>query len=705
MSTATRELAVSTGGVKPTSKFRLDIEGLRAIAVVFVVVWHAGVTQLPGGFVGVDVFFVISGFLMTGILYRELGSSGRVQFGDFFARRVKRLLPASSLTLLVTLIAAWIVLPTSRVVQIAYDSIAAALYVVNWRLADGAVDYFAQDSETSPIQHFWSLSVEEQFYIFWPVMMGALGLLIAMGWITARKAVTGALTVIFVVSLGWSIYYTNVNPGAAYFVTTTRVWELALGGLVAVLLTHRDSFPKLAAAVGSWIGLVAVIASGLLLTTSMAFPGYIALLPTIGTALLIALTPSAGTSGPGAVLSLRPLTWLGSISYSLYLWHWPFIVIGAQLITQGAREATVTEGVCLAALSVLPAWLSLKYVEDPLRRGAWVNERRTHTFFMGLVVTGTVLAVSMYAAINLKITETIATAQASSSDIAQAATGRDSSRLVGAELLAPDPNQSVEGRVVDSVEAIYPRPAAAKNSHSRYVTAGCAASVESSELKLCDYGDMDSDFTVAILGDSHAGNWAPALISAADDAGWHLQVATKGACPLTTATIIRDGADYTACSEWNARAFEYLTGPDKPDALVLTHSSYASLSRGGEASIVTAGVELVDTLTKSGVEVVVLQDTPFASFDIAECVESNQERLSRCAVNLNDATPVGARVLSVIATRTDTPVIDLTDWICPSQTCPAVIGGILVWKDNNHLTVEYSRTLAGPLGEALGVLR
>ncbi|MEW1938013.1 acyltransferase family protein [Dietzia maris] len=701
MTTATPDLASSTRGAKATSNFRLDIEGLRAIAVVFVVIWHAGVPQLPGGFIGVDVFFVISGFLMTGILYRELTTSGRILFLDFFARRVKRLIPASALTVAVTLIAAWLILPASRVLEIAYDAIAATLYVVNWRLSEGSVDYFAQDQTASPLQHFWSLSVEEQFYILWPLLLGAVAVLVAWGLFSSRTGITSALLVIFVASLVWSVVYTGDNAGRAYFVTTTRLWELALGGLVAVALAHRSSFPKALSICLSWAGLVAVVASGLFLTTEMPFPGWIALLPTLGTAALIAFTPSAGRGGPLLVLSLRPMTWLGSISYSLYLWHWPVLIFGAAVLTSAAREITVMEGLVLAALSVLPAWLSLKYVENPVRRADWTNASHQNTFFMALVATALPLALAMSMATTIRVEEPIRQAQSLPAAFLSGPSS-DNAAPVGAAMLQPDPATSPSGEVQDIVDSVYPRPSDASASLPPHQRDGCHTDIESDAFEVCEYGDAQSEFSIMIAGDSHAAQWVPALIDLSDEKGWRLVVATKSTCPLNMASIrLANVGDYAACARWNRSALSYIEGPDRPDVLLHTNSVYTTAVQGGTDAFVAGGVEVIERARNAGVSVVALRDTPRPSVNVAECVASNLDSLSACAFDREEALASSDQAQSVMVARTGIPTVDLTSWICPRELCAPVIGGILVWRDSNHLTNEYSRTLSEPLSTEL----
>ena len=341
--------------------FRPDLEGLRAVAVILVLLYHAQVPWVSGGYVGVDVFFVLSGFLITGLLARELAATGRVDLPAFYARRARRLLPAASVTLLVTMVASALVLPPLRVPDVAGDTVAAAFYVSNMRFAIQATDYLGSALPPSPVLHFWSLGVEEQFYLFWPAL-----LLFASGVaFRARRVSDGLrrlaiiLAITFVLSLAISLWLTDVAQPWAFFSLPARAWELALGALLALPAAGRW-VPARAAPWLGWAGVVMVVLSGLVLDEATKFPGVAALLPTMGSALVIAaglraagLSPDAQATAaspdaqadaspdaqadapprrnlrrfavPAAVLGLAPLRFFGRISYSLYLWHWPIL--------------------------------------------------------------------------------------------------------------------------------------------------------------------------------------------------------------------------------------------------------------------------------------------------------------------------------------------------------------------------------------------
>src|SRR4051812_43798713 len=364
--------------------FRGDIQGLRALAVLLVLFWHARIPGVTGGFVGVDVFFVISGFLITGMLVGRLRRTGRLSLVDFYARRVRRLLPAAGLVLAVTLVLTALFLPRLRWTSTAWDVLAANLYSVNWRLAGQATDYLAQGSAPSAVQHYWSLSVEEQFYLVWPLL-----LIFAAFWARRRRQRLGlalglTMAAVLVVSLGWSIYLTRVDPSRAYFVTTTRMWELALGGLVAVAMAQLARLPKYAGATLGWLGLGAIAVSALTFSGGTAFPGSAALLPTVGAAAILASGGGrGGRLGPALLFDTAPLRVIGAWSYSIYLWHWPLLVIAQTRF----GPLPVPAQMAIAAFSFLPAWLTYRYVENPIRRNRRLQASAVRALGMAAVVT------------------------------------------------------------------------------------------------------------------------------------------------------------------------------------------------------------------------------------------------------------------------------------------------------------------------------
>lgn len=356
--------AANGNTVAPSQGFRPDVQGLRAIAVVMVVFYHLYPALLPGGYVGVDVFFVISGFLITGNLMRTLERTGRLQLVDFYGRRARRLIPASALVLAVTWLLAREVLPSTQRLAAAEQIRASALYVQNWLLAHDSVDYLNADSAASPVQHFWSLSVEEQFYLVWPLLFVLAGIVTARStYRVGRFVLVSTACALVVGSLIYSAYETNANQAAAFFVTTTRMWEFGIGGL-AVLLDRRIANRLGRMGILGWLGLVLLLYAAFKCNGTSAFPGTIALVPVAGATLLLLSGSHRARLGPARLTSLRPCVFVGDVSYSLYLWHWPLIVLW--LAYSGGRIEWL-DGPAIGAASLALAWVTKVCVEDKVR--------------------------------------------------------------------------------------------------------------------------------------------------------------------------------------------------------------------------------------------------------------------------------------------------------------------------------------------------
>ncbi|WFE35068.1 acyltransferase family protein [Micromonospora sp. WMMD975] len=681
----------------PQRGFRRDIEGIRALAVLLVMLGHAGVPFLPGGFVGVDVFFVISGFLITGLLLAELERTDRISLVGFYARRAKRLLPAVVVVLLTTLLLTLLLLPPLRWRDTAGDVIASGLYVMNWRLAAQAVDYLHADDAPSAVQHFWSLAVEEQFYLIWPL------LLIAAGALAARLAGRGAgrrplrplalvgLALIGVPSLLWSVYLSAAEPARAYFVTTTRLWELVVGAVLAVTATGLGRLPRPVAAALGWVGLAAVVTAGLVITPLTAFPGWAALLPTLGTAAIIAGGFTAGRTGPEALLGLRPLRAVGALSYSLYLWHWPLLVVARARL----GELGAVEGMAVVALSVVPAALTYRFVENPVRRSPRLAGEPARALRLGLVCT----VLPVVAALGFQF------------GLAPAPLRPDQTAAApGAAALPSGPAAAVPG--VEQVDHVVPEPASARADVAEVYGAKCIVSGTDAPARTCVYGDRDSEFAVALVGDSHAAQWFPALRRVVEERGWRLVTYLKSSCPFLAAPVIVKNQPFPSCEVWNDNVRAALTGPDRPDLVLATASSEYRLAPGGrplygaenDQARVDALRQAWSSATGPGTLVVGLRDTPRPNFDIPECVSLHRDRLTECGFSRETAAALSISQERAAAGLPGVVALNLNDAICPAASCPPIIGGVLVYRDNNHLTATYAGTLGPRLGSSLDEL-
>jgi peptidoglycan/LPS O-acetylase OafA/YrhL len=688
-------------------RFRADIEGLRAVAVLMVLLYHAGVPWAGGGFAGVDVFFVISGFLITGLLVAEGRREGRIDLVGFWARRARRLLPASALVLAVTALLTVLVLPAVRWRETGWDILTSGLYVVNWRLAARSVDYLAEDSAPSPVQHYWSLAVEEQFYLLWPLLV-VVALLAARRRQARLEVVLAALLVGFVVlpSFLWSLHLTGTDPAVAYFVTTTRIWQLGVGALVALALTRLERLPGVAAAVLSWTGLVAIVVGLLTQGTHSAWPGDAALVPTLGAVAVIAGGSARTAPGwaPLRLLSWAPLQATGALSYSLYLWHWPLLVLAA------ARwgELSVTAGLLVVGLSAVPAWLGHRYVEEPVRRSRALARRPSRALGVGVLCT--LLSVAAGAALVQTVDRQVRLSE------------RADGEAEGARALAtraPDvdaPSDDPAGPVGDvsgtagapgpsrvpfdpSPVRITPDPLAATADVPALYADDCDGEV-AGEVVRCDYGDPEGGLVLALVGDSKIAQWADALDRIGRDQGWQVRVYYRSACAWTTARLAGDGPTSSACQEWGEEVTQRLLGPERPDVVVVSavQSRAHPPDGSGEATpeAMTAGlVRRWTQVGEAGIPVVAVADSPQpGGQQVYACVAEHRDDLSVCTVPPNDGS--GTAPLREAVQQVPTAAfVTMNDWICPGDgECPPVVGGVLVYRQGSHITNTYAISLA-----------
>ena len=697
------------------STFRPDIEGVRGIAVLLVLLYHARAPLFHGGYVGVDVFFVLSGFLITGIIVRELMGTGRLSLAQFYARRARRLLPAAALVLFVTMLASAIVLPPLRVPAVAGDTISAALYVSNIRFAVQATDYLGAELAPSPVLHFWSLSVEEQFYLFWPTLLA-----IAAGATFLRsrpdvgiRRLGIVLVAVLVGSLGLSIWLTWANQPWAFFSLPTRAWELALGGLLVLPAATRWVPARMVVPAG-WIGLALILVAGVAFDTSVAFPGVAALVPTVGAALVVASgipTAPEGASrfAVGRLLAIRPLAFLGLISYSLYLWHWPVLVL-PEAAAGEALDWPVRLG--LVGLAIVAATATQRWVEAPIRHGRFIGLRTRRS--LALAGALSVMVVATTASIGFAASSIHAGGQALGGDISQVALPPD---------LAPTPTEiAPRGPDAPSAAPATPAPtlpplAAAPvpaDLAPSLVTAGddlpviyadgCHVDIADVAPRDCVFGEPASSVAVVLFGDSHAAQWFPALERLATEHGWRLVPMTKSGCPVVDITVRNDivKRGYDECDRWRGAALRRIAA-ERPALVVVSDSrGYQPMVDGAVIPIAevreqwdAASDRTLERLATMSQHVVVIGDTPRADEDPPACLSAHMDDATACAKPFVDAVdPEWTAGEAAVAAGADAEFIDPTPWICQTDPCPAVIGRLLVFRDQHHLTATYARALA-----------
>jgi peptidoglycan/LPS O-acetylase OafA/YrhL len=658
--------------------FRTDVHAIRAVAVLLVLVYHLDVGRLRGGFVGVDAFFVVSGFLITGQLVRQLRDRGRLDLPGFWARRARRLAPAALLVLAVTAVASVLLTPREDWPTLGTQLTASALSVENWALAASSTDYLAAGDPSTPFEHFWSLGVEEQLYLLWP-------LLLLVVWRTARnrpgRAVSFAVVVVIGVSLACSVVLTATDPAPAYFWPHTRAWEFGVGGLLALAPVSRRQRPRLrvAVAVVGWIGLVAC---GVLLTPAVPYPGAAAVLPVVATALVI--TARADTGAVGRITTLPPVRWLGRVSYPLYLWHWPV----ALLLPRAVDLPTPARVVVTVLLSAVLAHLTTALVERPATTGRLAHLRPRVTF--AVVAAGTALVLlaptAGWAALTGQLREDRALA---------AELSTDGDRCWGAAAITPGSGCDVagspgRGTTPSTMTAAYDVDPTWDD---------CQA--EATAARSCVVG-VRGGTRVALVGDSHAHQWSSALVALAEQRGWELHLVVKGGCEFSHVRWSDVSEhDRTRCEAWN-RAVDRSLGAQAPYDVVFT-SSRADL-RGTPVGTdpVRSALEGYraswQPLIARGTTVVAIRDTPAAGSGVQRCVDGHPDDPGRCRIPTGRAFAAGDRLAAAARATRGAVVVDLTSSFCTAGSCPAVIGNVLVYRDSQHLTRTYVSTLVGPLG-------
>ncbi|MBN9630631.1 MAG: acyltransferase [Actinobacteria bacterium] len=664
------------------SRFRPEIQALRAVAVLGVVVYHFFPVQLPGGYAGVDVFFVISGFLITGHLIRELTSSGRIQLGAFYARRARRLLPAAFLVLVASAVLTVALLGPHHWQRVAIEIGASALYVENWALAQAAVDYLSPTTEIlSPVQHYWSLSVEEQFYLVWPLLLLFVWLLTTkLSTSRRRYALVATLAAVFAASLALSIVQTASSPSLAYFATTTRAWEFAAGGLLALLVPDGGGRPVVRSIL-SWLGLAAIAVCFFVFDDRTPFPGYTALLPVVGTALVIAAGSPRLWWSPRGAMAVRPVRYLGDVSYSLYLWHWPLAVAVVALVTDPGpiiRFAAM-------AISVVLAAATRRFVESPAQRARFLASRRPR-FTLGLTAVAMALVVAMVGGATWSI------GRAAASDLRTAAlTVRESPRCLGAAAVAE--GCSIEG------SGSPPIPGVLAAAGDAAVTDACWSHANESRLIVCSAGPVERPaLRVALVGDSHANNYQDTLEVLAREYGWRVDFIGKSSCPWSTTEREHLAAWNASCQTWVHSLTEHvLTGGYD---LVITSSAAggkwrATPGRTVEESLADGFVDTWSPVAAAGIPIVAIEDIPRAMPGYLDCIHAHPTTATTACSLAQDEAFAGYDAQSAAAERVKgVTVLDYTRYFCQDERCPAVIGGVIVYRNHDHLTGTYAATLA-----------
>jgi peptidoglycan/LPS O-acetylase OafA/YrhL len=627
---------------------------MRGIAVLLVVLFHSGVPGFGGGFIGVDVFFALSGYLITGIILNEIAKRGKLSFQNFYARRARRLLPAAGLVVVSTLLLILLMYSPLELAKYAKWASYTSLYASNFAFMRSASNYFASDVSTNPYLHTWSLAVEEQFYLFWP------GLIVLTLMATkARRHLATVLVVMSAASLVLCVWLTHYRAPWAFFSLPTRAWEFGLGGLGCMVPAELLSRRRNLVVVTGWLGFVAVLAGAFLFMPQTAFPGFSALLPVVGTIAILLAWFSEHRWGPIAVLGIEPLQYLGRLSYSWYLWHWPILL----LATLRFPEITWWGKLMASLVALVLAHVTFVTLEKPVR-------------FLPFLVTRP--------ALSLCLAPLVAAAGITASVLCQ--------RIARHEL-ASEPQSSFW---------------AAANDRRVLFDAHCLTASGSTRLAECTYGDRSSDTIIVLFGDSHAEHWFPAVDLIAMENHWRLLTLLKSSCPAADVTVFNVSLkrDDTECVLWRKAALARIaTLHPHLVAVSEADSPVADPARGIRSHSISADEwqrglrSTVSYLDSRDLKTIVIADVPRPEFDVPTCLSraaAQSRSVQDCNVSRSAAFNEDARRAerAAITGLNNTRLVDLADQFCPNQTCPTLVEGQVVFRDGNHLTSSFSRSLA-----------
>lgn len=653
------------------SAFRADIEGLRGVAILLVVLFHCDMPGFLGGFVGVDVFFVLSGFLITGILVHEIQTTSRLNLVEFYARRARRLLPAFAVTLVATLLIGTFILTPQELDLAGRAARSAAVHMSNVFFDKNSGDYFSPKVQSNPLLHTWSLAVEEQFYLFWPLLI-----LLSVRWWRSANALFTLLAGLTLISLGIGIGFTLKGGTFAFYELPARAWEFGIGGL-ALFLSRKNqrAFSSWRPAMG-WLGFLAILGTAhfLSVTSATSFPGWVALIPTLGTAAILITGTEQPYRGIGVLLASSPLQRLGTLSYSWYLWHWPFLVFSAVLLPSLSAPGKVG----VAAISLAVAAVSHHFIERPIR----FHRVLLHRPALSVGLAAAVMVCSMGAALlSMKFAEDIGN----------------------------EPRM----RAITM---------ATQTTTKLLTEQNCYPPLDSPEVRRCDFGHQTAKVHMVLFGDSHAMQWFSPLKRMAELNGWKLTTVVKPSCPafdirpstFQSQEIQQIETSTSACAQWRAQALALIQNLHPTLVLLGNATSHLGQSydhlfaMGSQPSLgeLRNGARQTFLALKNHA-VVVMRDSPHFPYHVPTClarsIRQDRDPQASCTADQSivlspdvyESERAGAHNLSHVH------FIDLTDLLCQMGTCKPVQGDTIVYKDFDHLTSDFTGSLMTGLTTAL----
>lgn len=645
---------------RAAAHFRADVEGLRAIAVLSVVAFHYEVPSVTGGFVGVDVFFVISGYLISQLLLREIAATGKLDFLGFYGRRAKRLLPAALVVTVATLIIGYFVLAPFEQKEMAKSATASALYAANVWLLRQSTNYFAPESSLNPFLHTWSLSVEEQFYLVWPAFLLMVGRF-------SQKVLLIALLIVVFGSFAACIYLTYGKQAWAFYLTPPRAWEFGTGALIATRPFEHWMRPGSSGPIVGWLSFAVLILSFFAIDGFMPFPGVVAMVPVFATALL--LLTGDNPAGPSALLRMHLFQFFGARSYAIYLWHWPIAVLGTVLL-----GGTALAHCLFFVMTVVLSSLSFAWLERPIRASYWLAQRSARSIAMGgaLTLIATVAGVLSF---------------------------------------------TIAHYVTDAAQATI---VASTSKYSLSSESGCLAGFTTQKPIRCVFGPSSYTKTIVLLGDSHADQWTTALTAIAEQKGWRLITYLRASCPVadipvSTVYSLRLRRLSPQCASWREQTIAMIKNQDSPDAILLAQFSSGNV-KGPFTNLGPHAVSIetwerglfraLKELEPLGAKLIVVRDNPTPYHPVGNCLARAEWRglpFSTCSrsLSLTISDEVIEAEQRVVSSINNARMIDLTSSICTDLVCPAIRDGIVVYRDANHLTVDFTLLLMDRLAAEL----
>ncbi len=649
-------------------RFRSDIEGLRAIAILLVVAYHAGIPGFSGGYIGVDIFLVISGYLIAWLMISEVETTGTIDLMRFYARRAKRLLPASAVMIVITAAISAVLYAPFEQLDLAKTAFATATYRSNIYVAQAAVDYLGADIKTNPLLHTWSLSVEEQFYFVWPLfVMLACGVLFKKKAVKTKQVLSYRrilLWLIFTTAISFSasLYLTDVRQSSAFFLAHARAWEFLIGAL-ALIVPLRKTFAPYREVLGG-LGIAGILIATVCFNETTRFPGLAVLLPSLSTVLVLRSCSTEGTQIAKA-LNTCVFQRIGQISYSWYLWHWPVLVFASTL----SNQVPLAMRVGLVILSLLPAVASYRFIENPVRRSRLLGRKPAFSVAIAFLfaISGTLLS-SQWTAAAIEWSQ--------------------------------QPEQALYTAVRDDNASVY-----GTDCHTGLFS-------ESPNIEDCTTAGASDGLSVVLLGDSHAAQWYDAIAQIAREKEWHFTAMTKAACSYVDILTYRpEIGTYKTCMTWREKATDYIQQA-KPDLVIVSASTQKKVYPFSRNDWLEGTERTIAALSQASKQIIILRDTPDPGFDVPTCLARNQWRKDHAALQSTcelSGDPVPEQVAyaaqKTIANRYDNvSVVNMTLYICREDDCDLQRGDMVVYRDDNHLTVKFTLTLKQILARQIEAL-